>query len=108
MSVTDLQFAVLSSLASGRRHGYGLLRDAEEQLEKPLPVATAYAALEVMVSKGWIITDGEEVVQSRTRRYYVLSPAGSQTLEARADQLEAQARLAHQRLRDAPGKAATA
>ena len=52
MSVTDLQFAVLSSLAAGRRHGYGLLRDAEEQLEKSLPVATAYAALEVMVSKG--------------------------------------------------------
>lgn len=108
MSVTDLQFAVLSSLASGRRHGYGLLRDAEGQLEKSLPVATVYAALEVMVSKGWIVPDGEEVVQSRTRRYYVLSPAGAQTLEARADQLEAQARLAHQRLRDATGKAATA
>lgn len=108
MSVTDLQFAVLSSLAAGRRHGYGLLRDAEEQLEKPLPVATAYAALEVMVGKGWITPDGEEVVQSRTRRYYVLSPLGAQTLEARADQLESQARLAHERLRDATGKAATA
>lgn len=108
MSVTDLQFAVLSSLASGRRHGYGLLRDAEEQLGKSLAIATAYAALEVMVSKGWIVPDGEEVVQSRTRRYYVLSPAGAQTLKARADHLEAQARIAHERLRNAPGKAATA
>jgi len=108
MSVTDLQFAVLSSLAAGRRHGYGLLRDAEEQLEKSLPVATAYAALKIIISKGWITPDGEEVVQSRTRRYYVLSPTGAQTLEARADQLESQARLAHERLRNATGKAATA
>ncbi|MBT9607205.1 PadR family transcriptional regulator [Microbacterium sp.] len=108
MSVTDLQFAVLSSLAAGRRHGYGLLRDAEAALGKSLPVATAYAAIEGMVSRGWIIPDGEEVVHSRTRRYYALAPAGFQTLKARADQMEAQARLAHQRLRDATGKAATA
>lgn len=108
MGVTDLQFAVLSSLAAGRRHGYGLLRDAEAQMDKPLPIATAYAAIEGMVSRGWIIPDGEEVVQSRTRRYYALSPVGFQTLKARADQLEAQARLAHQRLRNATGKAAKA
>lgn len=77
-------------------------------MNKALPIATAYAAIEGMVNKGWIVPDGEEVVQSRTRRYYALAPAGFQTLKARADQMEAQARLAHQRLRDATGKAATA
>lgn len=108
MKVTDLEFAILSSLASGRRHGYGLLREAETQLQKTFAVATAYAALEGMVSKQWIMPDGEAVVLSRTRRYYALTPAGVQTLRDRADQLEAQASLAHQRLRDATGKAATA
>ncbi|QEW00619.1 PadR family transcriptional regulator [Microbacterium caowuchunii] len=108
MAVTDLQFAVLSSLASGRQHGYALMQDAEAQLGKPLAVATAYACFDALVSRGWIIQDGEEVVNGRTRRYYSLSPVGGQTLAARADELAAQARLAHERLRGANGKAATA
>lgn len=108
MAVTDLQFAVLSSLASGRRHGYGLLRDAEDQLEKSLPIATLYAALDSMASKGWVLPDGEEVVHNRTRRYYVLSADGMQILRRRADQLSAQAQLAQQRLREGNGRAVTA
>lgn len=108
MSVTDLQFAVLSSLASGRRHGYGLLRDAEDQLEKSLPIATLYAALESMASRGWILPDGEDVVNKRTRRYYALSADGMQILKRRADQLAAQAQLAQKRLRERNGKVVTA
>jgi DNA-binding PadR family transcriptional regulator len=108
MNVTDLQFAVLTSLASGRQHGYALMREAEVQLGKPLPVATAYACFDALVNRGWIALDGDEVVHGRTRRHYVLTDSGRETLRVRADELAAQARLAHQRLLNAPGKAVTA
>lgn len=108
MSMTDLQFAVLTSLASRRQHGYGLMRDAESQLGKPLAVATAYACFDSLAARGWIVADGDEVVNGRSRRYYVLSSAGGEVLKDRADQLEAQARLAHQRLGTSRGRAATA
>lgn len=107
MSVTDLQFAVLSALASGRQHGYALLKDAEVQLGKPVAVATAYACFDAMVRRQWISFDGDETVHGRTRRYYTLTDTGAHALRVRADLLAAQARLAHERLRGSIGKVAT-
>lgn len=108
MALTDLQFAVLSGLAPGRQHGYALLKEAQAQLSRPVAVATGYACFEVMVARGWIVADGEEVVHGRTRRYYAISPAGREVLAKRASELAKQARLAQDRLFGATGKTATA
>lgn len=104
MNLTDLQFAVLTSLAGGRNHGYGLMGEVEGLLHKKFAVATVYACFEALTTKGWIASDGDEIVSGRTRRYYRLTPAGADTLRGRAGELAAQSRLAQARLRDqAPG-----
>lgn len=107
MNVTDLQFAVLTALAAGRQHGYALVKEAESQLGKVVPIATGYACFEAMLSRGWMDLDGEEVVQGRTRRYYALSRAGADVLRERADQLAARARVAHERLGVSTGRPVT-
>ncbi|KAA9110991.1 PadR family transcriptional regulator [Microbacterium rhizomatis] len=108
MPVTDLQFAMLTGLAAGPRHGYSLLKEAESQLGRRVAVATAYACFEVMITRGWIRSDGEEEIRGRTRRYYVLSGSGREVLATRASELAARIRLAQDRLFGMAGKATTA
>ena len=98
--MTESTFWILTSLAEGRRHGYAILRDVERMSEGTvaLRVTTLYAALERIVREGLAAEDGEEVVDGRARRYYVLSDAGTDALEAESAALEARARAARQRL----------
>lgn len=108
MNVTDLQFAVLTSLAAGRQHGYALLKEAETLLGKKVAIATGYACFDTLVSRGWVQFDGEEIVQGRTRRYFVLSRSGMDALRQRADVMAERARVAHERIGFPIGSAAPA
>lgn len=98
--MTESTFWILASLAEGRRHGYAVLRDVERMSEGAvaLRVTTLYAALERIVREGLAAEDGEEVVDGRARRYYVLSPAGIDALALEAAALEARAKAARGRL----------
>lgn len=97
--LTDLQFAVLTSLAGSRNHGYALLGEVEMALQKQIAVATAYACFDGLATRGWIIRDGDEIVNGRTRRFYRLSPEGADVLHRRADELAERSRVALARLR---------
>lgn len=114
IAITEPSFWILSALAGGRRHGYGVLQEVTELSagRTVLKVPTLYATLERLERAGLIAPDGEEVVDGRARRYYTLTDAGSNALQAEAEALRAKARIATARLsgrpRTAPAWTATA
>lgn len=110
--LTPPAFWILTALTGGRRHGYEILREtaASSDGRVALKVTTLYSALERLERDGFIASDGEEIVNGRARRYYVLTKAGEASLAAEVEALETQARVARARLEasrpaSAPGRA---
>jgi DNA-binding PadR family transcriptional regulator len=96
-------FHVLAALASADRHGSAIAQDVLDQTagEVRLWPATLYRTLDEMVAEGLI----EELTgarhpegESQRRRYYRLTSHGKRALAASADQLDAYAGLARERL----------
>lgn len=104
----EATFLVLTSLASGRQHGYGIIGDvaAISGGRVKLRAGTLYTALDRLRADGLVAIDREEVVEGRLRRYYTLTAAGSETLAAEATRLQENARAALTRLDPAGGTAA--
>lgn len=104
MTLSESSFWILSALATGRRHGYGILRDVTELSASSmhLKVPTLYASLDRLEHSGLIASDGEEVIDGRARRYYVLTPQGHDALMAETARLEARIRVARERLSARP------
>ena len=103
MSSKPLQepaFLVLSALAAGPLHGYGIAQDVESSSDGrvTLRAGTLYGAIDRLVAAGLVEVDHEEVVDSRLRRYYRLTTEGGSRLAAEAERAEAQARRALERL----------
>ncbi|MBD7952098.1 MULTISPECIES: PadR family transcriptional regulator [Oerskovia] len=107
-------FLILSALAAGPLHGYGIAKDVEVSSggRITLRVGTLYGAIDRLAAAGLVEVDHEEVVDSRLRRYYRLTADGGERLEAEARRAEAQARRALERLgargeprASAPGRA---
>jgi DNA-binding PadR family transcriptional regulator len=63
-----------------------------------LQAGTLYAALDRLRDDGLIEVDREEIVDSRLRRYYRLTPEGGVTLATEAERLSAHVRTALSRL----------
>ena len=93
-------FLVLSALAQGPSHGYGIISDVESQSggSVVLRVGTLYGALDRLTEQKLIEFDHEEVVNSRLRRYYRLSAAGRIRLGKEAERARDQAETALLRL----------
>lgn len=98
-------FLVLTALADGPSHGYGVIREVERLSEgrTRLRTGTLYAALDRLTYEGLIEQEGEEVVDGRLRRYYRLTEAGSVTLEAESRRRMTVSKEALRRLRLAGG-----
>jgi DNA-binding PadR family transcriptional regulator len=94
-------FLILTALAAGSQHGYGILRDVEEISEGRviLQAGTLYAALDRLSGDGLVAVDREEVVDGRLRRYYRLTEPGAARLAAEVEKLQAHTRAARRRLR---------
>ena len=94
-------FLILTALAAGPQHGYGVIKDVEEisSGSVTLRVGTLYGALDRLTAEGLVELDHEEVVDSRLRRYYRLTEAGSAHLSAEASRRRQQAGTALRRLR---------
>jgi len=101
-------FLILTALAAGPQHGYGILNDVARISDDRvrLRAGTLYAALDRLRSDGVIDVDGEEIVDGRLRRYYRLTPSGTQVLAAEAARMAVNATVAMHRLN--PGTAALA
>jgi DNA-binding PadR family transcriptional regulator len=94
-------FLILTALAAGPQHGYGILRDVESISggQVRLRAGTLYAALDRLASDGWVAVDREEVVDGRLRRYYQLTERGATRLGAELARLRAHTGVAERRLR---------
>ena len=73
---------ILTSLANGSQHGYGIIIDVQEISggRVRLRAGTLYSALDRLRADELIKVDREEVVAGRLRRYYRLTPAGTRRL----------------------------
>jgi DNA-binding PadR family transcriptional regulator len=96
----EATFLILTALAAGSQHGYGILMDVREISggRVRLRAGTLYAALDRLRTDGLIAVDREEIVESRLRRYYRLMPAGQAELASQAARLRANADAALSRL----------
>jgi len=106
-SMQEPTFMILTVLADGAQHGYGIMTEVTRISggRVRLRAGTLYTALDRLLGSEAIAIDREEIVDSRLRRYYRLTPSGAELLAAEAARLSANARLATTRLRRLPGGA---
>jgi len=100
-SIQEPTFLILTALAAGPQHGYGIMTDVASISgdRVRLRAGTLYAALDRLRADGVVDVDREEIVDGRLRRYYKLTPPGAQLLAAEAARLSANAKAATNRLR---------
>jgi PadR family transcriptional regulator PadR len=77
-SMTGQAFFVLTALADGPRHGYGIVREVAElsQGRVKLKIGSLYGVLDRLSADGLIEPDREEAHDGRLRRYYRLTGTG--------------------------------
>lgn len=108
MNIRPMQeatFLILTALATGSQHGYGIIGEVTEISggRVRLRAGTLYTALDRLRADGLIEVDREEVVDNRLRRYYRLTPEGGRRLAAEAARMRANADAALTRLNPALG-----
>jgi DNA-binding PadR family transcriptional regulator len=106
-AMQEPSFLILTALAAGMQHGYGIITDVARISEGRvrLRAGTLYAALDRLRADELIDVDHEEIVDGRLRRYYKLSDEGARQLAAEATRLQANATAAITRLKAARGLA---
>lgn len=94
-------FLILTALAAGAQHGYGIMTDVAQISDGRLRLraGTLYAVLNRLTVERLVESDREEVVDGRLRRYYRLTPQGAQRLEAEVDRMRSNTAVAARRLR---------
>ena len=98
--MTGQAFFVLTALADGPRHGYGIVREVGDlsQGRVKLKIGSLYGVLDRLAADGLIEPDREEAHDGRLRRYYRLTRDGRQALAAEADLRAATAQVVRARL----------
>jgi DNA-binding PadR family transcriptional regulator len=106
-TMQEATFLILTALAGGSQHGYGIITDVEQISNRQvrLQAGTLYTALDRLRADGLIEVDREEVVDNRLRRYYRLTSTGAERLADEAARLHSNAYVAMSRL-DLSGKMA--
>jgi DNA-binding PadR family transcriptional regulator len=94
-------FLILTALAAGAQHGYGIMTDVGRISgdRVRLRAGTLYAALDRLRGDGLVEADREEIVDGRLRRYYRLTPSGADALAAETARMRSNAAVATRRLR---------
>ena len=98
--MTGQAFFVLTALADGPRHGYGIVGEVAElsQGRVRLKIGSLYGVLDRLASDGLIEPDREEPHDGRLRRYYRLTQNGRRDLAEEAELRAATARVVRARL----------
>jgi DNA-binding PadR family transcriptional regulator len=78
---------VLSVLAAGPLHGYGIVRAVEDRSAVLLDPANLYRALRRMRRDGWVMESREEAADER-RRTFTLTSTGEHVLRSEVARLE--------------------
>lgn len=91
---SDPSLLILSSLASGPKHGYAMITDIAAFAGVTLEPGTLYGAIRRLEQRGWI-----EACPSEERRHpYALTAAGETVLREQIRTMQAVARVGAQRL----------
>jgi DNA-binding PadR family transcriptional regulator len=106
-TMQEATFLILTALAAGSQHGYGIIADVTKISDGRvrLRAGTLYSALDRLRLDGLIAVDREEIVEGRLRRYYRLTPEGTAQLATEAARFQANAATALARLGLAGGMA---
>ena len=93
-------FLMLTALAKGPQHGYGIITDVERISggRVRLRAGTLYAALDRVVAEGLVEADRDEVVDGRLRRYSRLTQRGDDRLTEEVARIRHNAAVAAGRL----------
>lgn len=87
-----VEFHILLSLASGERHGYGIIQDIKARGETSVPdIGTMYRALARMAEAGLIEAAARRPAPDsgdERRNYYRITSAGMRVARAEARRLE--------------------
>ncbi|HET9970769.1 MAG TPA: PadR family transcriptional regulator [Streptosporangiaceae bacterium] len=99
-SMQEPTFLILTALAAGAQHGYGIMSDVARISDGRvrLRAGTLYAALDRLKADGMVTSDKEEVVDGRLRRYYRITDEGTAQLTAEVRRIRANAAVAASRL----------
>jgi PadR family transcriptional regulator, regulatory protein PadR len=98
--MTVQAFFVLSALADGPRHGYGIVGEVAELSRGRirLKIGSLYGVLDRLAAEELIEPDREEAHDGRLRRYYRLTRHGRRALAEEAQLRAATARVVRARL----------
>jgi DNA-binding PadR family transcriptional regulator len=94
---SDPELLILSSLAGGPKHGYGIMTDIDVFADVKLGPGTLYTAITRLVERGWIAPLEAEGRQ----RPYRLTAQGAAQLEAQLAEMRKLVRIGLGRLRTA-------
>ena len=94
-------FLILTALAGGPLHGYGLIAEVDRLSDGRISLrpGTLYGALDRLVDAGLVRVDHEEIVEGRLRRYYRLAEPGGEVLAAETERMRRNVDAATARLR---------
>jgi len=100
-AMQEATFLILTALADGSQHGYGIITEVRQISDGRvrLRAGTLYTALDRLRADGLVTVDREEIVDNRLRRYYRLTPEGEKRLADEAARLQAHATAALRRLK---------
>jgi DNA-binding PadR family transcriptional regulator len=91
---SDPSLLILSSLASGPKHGYAMVQDIEEFSNVHLGPGTLYGALARLERRGWI----EPLASEDRRRPYRITGAGAAVLREQLSTMQQIISTGQQRL----------
>jgi DNA-binding PadR family transcriptional regulator len=96
LPLRPVEFHILLSLASGERHGYGIIQDIAARGEASVPdVGTMYRALARMADSGLIgAAPATKDSSDERRNYYRITEKGLRVAKAEARRLQALTRAA--------------
>jgi DNA-binding PadR family transcriptional regulator len=100
LSLREPTFLILTALAAGAQHGYGIMTDVSQISygRVRLRAGTLYAALNRLTGERLVEVDREEIVDARLRRYYRLTPQGAERLAAEVERMRRTSAVAARRL----------
>lgn len=100
MKVNEQRFHILIALTGGALHGYGIAEEIAKITDGEIRprAGSLYHALDKMVEQSLVALDREEAVDGRLRRYYRLTPEGTETLTYEARRRQRSAMVAVDRL----------
>lgn len=84
-------FYILFALATGDKHGYGIMQEARKLSDSrfQLGPATLYTTIQRLVDAGWIAEAAGPEDSDPRRRYYHLTKPGKSAMRSEMERMEA-------------------